>query len=531
MINDSIKTKYDVLIIGSGVGGLTCAAILAKQGKSVLLLEKHYLAGGLTHTYKRLGCEWDTGVHYIGEVHDPANPFRILFDYVTGPDLIWDKMDKEYDRIVFPDREYSFIEGKENFQSGLLETFHDKRDQTAIKDYLKLITEVGKAGRAFCQAQALPMWTGNMAFRLMRRPAQSFAKYTTFETLSRLTSNPKLIGVLTGQYGNYGLPPKKSSFFTHALVAKHYMNGGSFPRGGSHHIAQTALKVIKENGGDIRLKSDVDKILIKNRCAYAVKLKSGEVILADKIISTAGAHNTYLNFIDANEISKSLYEDVKASRYTSGYFSLNLKLKGSAKSLSLPKTNLWMYPSYDHDANVESYFANQDNPLPVSYISFASNKDTHWDDKYPESSTVNILGVSSLKWFEKWKETSSRAKDQLYQDKKAKLAERHLENLFSYFPHLKNHVDRMESATPLTMKKYCNYRHGETYGLEPSPSRFDQKWLRAQTPIKNLYLSGQDVLFAGVCGALMSGAITALCVSPVKTARAFREIGFFKAKN
>src|SRR5690606_15942904 len=137
----------------------------------------------------------------------------------------------------------------------------------------------------------------------------------------------------------------------------------------------------------------------------------------------------------------------------------------------------------------------------------------------------------SYKWFEQWSHLKSRAKESEYQELKSQIAARYLDKLFNVVPNLKNHIDKHESATPLTMKKYCNYQHGESYGLEPTPHCFNQKWLRAQTPIKGLYLTGQDVLFAGVCGALMSGAITALCASPIKTAKTLKKIGFFDAKN
>ena len=82
---DELKQdNYDVIVIGSGVGGLCSACLLAKQGNRVLVLEKHYKAGGFTHMFKRKGYEWDTGVHYIGNVHEEDHQFRKLFDYLSG---------------------------------------------------------------------------------------------------------------------------------------------------------------------------------------------------------------------------------------------------------------------------------------------------------------------------------------------------------------------------------------------------------------------------------------------------------------
>src|SRR5688500_12175716 len=93
---DVAAGEYDVIIIGSGISGLTLAALQAKQGRSVLVLEKHYTAGGLTHTYKSGGVEWDSGLHYVGEVHDPENVLRIIFDYISDHQLKWDPFPEEY---------------------------------------------------------------------------------------------------------------------------------------------------------------------------------------------------------------------------------------------------------------------------------------------------------------------------------------------------------------------------------------------------------------------------------------------------
>ena len=92
--------SYDTIVIGSGMGSLTTAAILAKEGQKVLVLEKHYTAGGFTHIFKRKGFEWDVGIHYIGEVQRPNSILRKLFDYVSDNKLKWDDMGDIYDSII-----------------------------------------------------------------------------------------------------------------------------------------------------------------------------------------------------------------------------------------------------------------------------------------------------------------------------------------------------------------------------------------------------------------------------------------------
>ena len=107
--NFKTEEKYDTIVIGSGIAGLTTAAFLSKEGKSVLVLERHYTAGGFTHVFKRKGYEWDVGVHYIGEVQRPNSTIRRIFDYISDGKLQWADMGRVYDRIIIGEKEYELV--------------------------------------------------------------------------------------------------------------------------------------------------------------------------------------------------------------------------------------------------------------------------------------------------------------------------------------------------------------------------------------------------------------------------------------
>ena len=115
-----LATDYDVIIIGSGMGSLTTGAILAKEGQKVLVLERHYTAGGFTHVFKRKGYEWDVGIHYIGDVQRPDSPVKRLFDYITNSKLLWADMGEVYDRIIIGDKPYDLVKGVQNFKDKLI---------------------------------------------------------------------------------------------------------------------------------------------------------------------------------------------------------------------------------------------------------------------------------------------------------------------------------------------------------------------------------------------------------------------------
>ena len=111
-----VDDRYDAIVIGSGLGGMTTALLLAEHGRRVVMLERHYVLGGFTHVFRRKGFEWDVGVHYVGEVHRPRSVLRQLFDHVTAGELRWAEMGEVYDRIVFGDEEYPLRAGGSNSQ-------------------------------------------------------------------------------------------------------------------------------------------------------------------------------------------------------------------------------------------------------------------------------------------------------------------------------------------------------------------------------------------------------------------------------
>ena len=237
------QEKFDVIIIGSGMSGLTTAVLLGQHNYRVLLVEKHFKAGGFTHTFKRKQYEWDVGIHYIGEVHNTKTYARRLFDRVTDGKLQWAKMDDNYDRIIFPDKSYDFIAPKEKFIDSL--SAHFPEEEHNIREYVNLLNSQVKSVKGFFSSKALPKWLAPLLRNSMTKQFYKNANRTTKEVLGELTQNEKLLGVLTGQWGDHGLPPERSSFAMHAMVARHYLDGGNYPVGGSRMIAEYATDLIE----------------------------------------------------------------------------------------------------------------------------------------------------------------------------------------------------------------------------------------------------------------------------------------------
>ncbi len=503
--------KYDVIIIGSGISGLTTGILLAKQNKKVLILEKHFKAGGWTHTFKRGKYEWDIGIHYIGEVHKPYSYARKLFDFISDGQLEWSKMSDNYDRIIFPDKHYNFFAPKERFLENMIDYFPGNEEKF-IK-YLSLIDYSVKNGKSYFANKAMPNLLGHFTYKKMTNNFFKYSGQTTRDVIMDIFDNETILGVLTGQWGDYGLTPSKSSFAMHAMVVRHYLDGGNYPTGTSRRIAETSVKHLEKLGGKVYVNANVDKIIVSNNKAIGVSLSSGEEILAPIIISSAGVVNTYGKFLRKTNIYPQLKEKLKKVERTGSYISLYLGLNKSAKDLKLNDTNLWIYPGYNHDQNIKSFNKNLTDDLPLVYISFPSAKDEYFIDNDLEFSTIEVVTVANWSDYSRWKDLPWKKRGKEYEDFKDILTNRLLKVVCKNIPEVEKYIDYSELSTPLSVSNLANYSRGELYGIDHTPSRFRQKWLKPKSEIKNLFLTGQDIMTVGVVSALMSGLITASAIT------------------
>lgn len=508
-----IADSFDAIIIGSGMGSLTAAAMLAKEGQRVLVLERHYTAGGFTHIFKRRGYEWDVGIHYIGEVQKPHSIIRRLFDYVSDGELKWADMGDVYDRIVIGDKTYDLVKGVQNFKETLVSHFPEEEE--AIHNYVDLVFKTNQTSRNFYLDKATPPWISKLSGGFMRAPFLKYAERTTYDVLRELTDNEELIKVLTAQYGDYGLPPKQSSFVMHASVVRHYFAGGSFPIGGSSQIVETIAPVLAKTQSTILISAEVKEVIIERNKAIGVRMRDGKEFFAPKIISGAGIITTYTALLPQDIVTKhQLNEQLGQVNHSVAHACLYVGLKGTPEELKLPKANYWVYPKDgNHDDIVARYIEDINQPFPVVYISFPSAKDPDWNNRYPGKSTIDIITLLPYEIFEPWANTKWKKRGEDYEALKEKIAQRLLEALFEREPQLRGKVDYYELSTPITTQHFVNYEKGEIYGIDHSPERFKLKFLRPHTPIKNFYLTGQDIVTAGVGGALFSGLLTASAIT------------------
>jgi all-trans-retinol 13,14-reductase len=505
-----LNGPYDALVIGSGIGGLTTAALLAELGQRVAVLEQHYTAGGATHSYERNGYEWDVGVHYIGDM-GAATTTRRLMDFLTQGAVAWAPMDAHYDRFFIGDRVYDAVAGREAYRDNLLS--HFPREAVAIDRYLELLGEVAKGMRTFALDRTLPPWAAMLAGPILRwRLPRSFNR-TTWEVLSELTGDPELIAVLTGQWGDLGLPPKRSSFVVQALITKHYLHGGYYPTGGAWRIAESILPRIRATGGEVFTYARVEEVLVRDGRARGVRMADGHEIESRLVISDAGAINTFARLLPEGTAREYGYDRLLPTVKPSiGHLGVYVGLKATAQELGLPKTNYWIYPGNDYDGALDRFLADPHGPFPVVYLSFPSAKDPDFERRHPGRSTIEIVAPAPYEIFAPWAGSTWGKRGDDYEALKQSFGERLLEHLYQKLPQVRGRVDYWEVSTPLSMQHFCGYGRGELYGLDHDPERLRQGWLRPRTRIPGLWLTGQDVMSCGVAGAMMGGMASAASI-------------------
>jgi all-trans-retinol 13,14-reductase len=502
---------YDAIVIGSGIGGLSVAALLAKHdGRRVLVLERHTTAGGFTHTFSRKGYEWDVGLHYIGQV-GRGSMLRGLFDEVTDGALEWAPMGEVYDTVVIGGERWEYVAGREAWRARMLDYFPD--EEGAIDGFLDRVREAIGGSRGFFAEKAVPAPIALLAGPWMRRRFLRHADRTVGEVLDGLTDNPTLKAVLCAQLGDYGLPPARASFAIHAMVFNHYLGGGAYPVGGSARIAEAVAPLIEATGGKIVIGAEVSTVLVEGGRAVGVRMDDGRELRAELVISDAGVPNTVFRLLPEGTPGRdTLLATLEHAARSASHICLYAGLEHTDSELGLDRSNLWVYPSTDQDGDFDRYLDNPEAPLPLVFISFPSAKDPDFARRCPGKATIEVVSMASYDRFRGWEGTNWMKRGEDYEALKEELSRRLIEVLEREVPQVKGKIAYHELSTPLSTRHFADYAEGEIYGLEHTPARFRERALRPRTGLKGFYLTGQDVCTAGIAGALFGGTIAASAI-------------------
>ncbi len=499
---------YDVLVIGSGIGGLSAASLLAGlYGRRVCVLERHSTLGGFTHSFRRPGgWEWDVGLHYVGDMAPTAVPRRLM-DRITGGAVTWQRLPEPFERLHFPGFDFAVQGCPEAFGADLIRAFPAERE--AIGAYLRDVRLEARRLQRRAGLNGVPARVVRGLTRLGVLADLSRGE-TTAESLARRFGDPRLRAVLAAQWADIGLPPGESPFSLHALIADHYLHGGWYPKGGAAGLAQGAAAVIEAAGGSVRTRHTVGRILLEGGRAVGVEAATrrggrdhGVTLRAGTVISDAGALNTFARLlppeIGAREAGRM---EPFAARLSA--VQIFLGLSASPESLGFTGGNVWFFDGTDHDA-----LAGRDWPLSgrpgCALLSFPTMRGG--DARHHTAELVAPVPTAA---FDGWRDRPWQKRGPDYEALKTRIAEDLMAMVEQRYPGFAQRVAVCEVATPLTVEHFAASPKGAIYGLPCTADRFARVGVMGvQTPIPGLLLTGAEALFPGIVGAARAGAAAA----------------------
>lgn len=503
--------QYDAIVIGSGIGGLTVAAILAKfSHQRILILEQHFILGGFTQEFKCQNFQWDVGLHYVGDMGE-GDVGRQIFDYITDRNLQWTKIPDPFETSVYPDFRFEVYSDPHRYQADLIQKFPEEK-----AGIVRYFADLGRFGQWNGLRQAtrfLPGWIGPIVQSLVNYFGKTFLQ-TTKNYLDHNFRNPQLKALLASGWGTYGLPPSESVFSIHALVMSSYLKGGWYPVGGSQEIAKQILPVIEQAEGRAIVQQQVTEIIVEDGVAIGVKARKTHDLdapitayYAPTVISDAGAFNTYTKLLPIEERAK--YNDA-IQQFPKGHsvIILFLGLNASPQTIGFQGGHHWVYSGYDHDAALQCQRTAPEQGINSCYLSFPSLK-----DPMAQSHTAEVMVYADYDCFVPWQEQPWKKRDADYYALKDRITQSILDFVEQHYPGFKDLIKFTDLSTPLTIAYFDASDRGAIYGIPFVPERSQQPWIGVKTPIQNLYLTGADALSPGILGAAWGGIMTAATVN------------------
>ncbi|WP_031530099.1 phytoene desaturase family protein [Dyadobacter crusticola] len=486
------EKEYDFVIVGSGLGGLACALILAMENYSVIVLEKNHQIGGHLQVYSRGKSIFDTGVHYVGSLDKGENLYQFFKYFGIFDQLKMKRMDEEFDVIRFEDgAEYAYAQGFEAFAAKLISYFPDEAE--AINRYCEKILEV---------CSKFPLYNLETSTEGYYMESEMLT-INAHDYIASLTDNVRLRNVLAGSNLLYAGSRHKTPFYVHALIMKSYLSGAyKFVDGGSQ-IAIQLNRAIRQHGGLVmKYKKAVSANYHDNGLVKEVVLENGEVVKGKQFISNV--HPAVTIDIFGEERFLNMYKNrIQGLENTVSTFLVHVTFH--EKSFKYLNHNIYFH---DTDNVWDTVDYEQENWPQTSFICTPYISKT---GEYADS--MSIMCYMRASETAKWQETFSTIaepgqRDEEYIAFKKQKEEQVVNKIESVFPGIKSKIKAVHSATPLTFRDYIGNKDGSMYGIMKDSVSPAKTQINTKTKIPNLHLTGQNISLHGILGVTVSAFIT-----------------------
>lgn len=508
-----VPDRVDVAIIGAGPGGLVSGAYLASLGLSVAVFDAHYVAGGCATMFERGTKEnrynFDIGLHYIGDCGPKGAIPRLLKG--VGIELVYESMDPTgFDEIILPNRRFRIPVDREEYEARLLAEF--PKERKGIRTYCRLLREVELLGSLMDSGATKLQFLKDVVFK--GRLAAKYRNATIGQFFDDHIQDPDLRAILLGQSGDYGVRPSRASAMLHCGLSNHYFKGAYYPRGGGQIIADRLAESIEQQGGHVLLRKPVRRIIVQDGHAVGVQVESkGKThdVRAQTVISNADLKQTLLELLPQEALSDAQRTQAEQFEMAAAIFITCIGVQGDVRDLGMGATNYWQFDSND----MESFYDEIEGgslDTRCAYITSASIKDPHTAGHAPPGHTsleiMTILPGNPAHWGLEGdpKESLQYRKNETYRTHKKRVEKELLARLEHLFPGINERITFIESATPVTHRRYTWASEGSGYGLAATPEQFMDKRPGYRGPIPGLYLCGASTRAGhGIVGAMMSG--------------------------
>lgn len=501
---ESKHQSYDVIVIGSGIGGLTAAALLAKAGKNALVVERHDRPGGYAHGFTRRQYRFDSAVHAISGCENKgyANG-HVIYRIFKGLEIL-DQVNfipiKHYARAYFPDLEVEIAIGETSFIDSLSNHFPEQREN--LEDFVRLTRLVAEQATVADEVLSTKQPGALNQLRELFR----YRRSTLSGVMDEFLDDDRLKSVFAALWPYIGLPPKQLSFLYWAIMFSGYiLEGAYYCRGSFQRMADVLADSIQSNNGELLYKMSVRKILVNDGKACGIATETGQEIYSPVVISNADALQTFDHLIGAGDVPLNYLKKLRSMDISMSIFVVYV-----ATDLKIDKLDqsheLFIFEDYDHQNNYQ-------NSLQGKVNWFSATVLTHSDPELaPEG--VHLILLSTLLPYSvaDWRKEKAPYQQQL------------LEKAEQFFPGLKEHLLYIESGTPRTMQRYTLNHQGAAYGWNPSPVQTGPGRPSVETPVPGLYLASHWAQpGGGINGVSIAGVMAAQSILEIPNQKEFWE--------